>query len=77
MEIKSKLFTVIAQALDKLKKQFDNTDKSLAKTQTTLDATIVNIDNVVDSVARTMTEALDPYFVDMIYGYIDDNGKFK
>lgn len=77
MEIKSKLFTVIAQALDKLKKQFDNTDKSLAKTQTTLDATIVNIDNVVDSVARTMTEALDPYFVDMIYGYKDDNGKFK
>lgn len=77
MEIKSKLFTVIAQALDKLKKQFDNTDKSLAKTQTTLDETIVNIDNVVDSVARTMTEALDPYFVDMIYGYIDDNGKFK
>lgn len=77
MEIKSKLFTVIAQALDKLKKQFDNTDKSLAKTQTTLDETIVNIDNVVDSVARTMTEALDPYFVDMIYGYKDDNGKFK
>lgn len=77
MEIKSKLFTVIAQALDKLKKQFDKTDKSLAKTQTALDETIVNIDNVVDSVARTMTEALDPYFVDMIYGYKDDNGKFK
>lgn len=77
MEIKFKLFTTIAQALDKLKKQFDKTDKSLVKTQTTLDETIVNIDNVVDSVARTMTEALDPYFVDMIYGYIDDNGKFK
>lgn len=77
MEIKFKLFTTIAQALDKLKKQFDKNDKSLVKTQTTLDETIVNIDNVVDSVARTMTEALDPYFVDMIYGYIDDNGKFK
>lgn len=77
MEIKSKLFTVIAQALDELKNQFDKTDKSLAKTQITLDATIANIDNVVDSVARTMTEALDPYFVDMIYGYKDDNGKFK
>lgn len=77
MEIKFKLFTTIAQALDKLKKQFDKTDKSLVKTQTTLDETIINIDNVVDSVARTMTEALDPYFVDMIYGYIDDNGKFK